>query len=162
MKKKYGNKTEADYVEWFAGLAPGFSELLTEDGSIVIEIGNAWVKGEPVMSMAPLKALIEFAERAELHLCQQFVCHNPARLPSPIEWVNKKRIRVKDSYTHVWWMARNPRPKANNANVLRPYSKAMEKLLERGSYNSGQRPSEHNIGEESFNKRNAGAIPPAP
>jgi len=160
-KKKYGNKSEDDYVEWFAGLAPKLQGLLTDDGSIVIEIGNAWIKGEPEMSTAPLKALIAFKEAAGLSLCQQFVCHNPARLPSPIEWVNKQRIRVKDSYTHVWWMSPNSRPKANNANVLRPYSKAMEKLLDRGTYNSGERPSEHNIGEHSFNNRNEGAIPPS-
>jgi len=36
----------------------------------------------------------------------------------------------------------------------------MERLLARGSYNSGKRPSEHTIGEKSFLKKNAGAIPP--
>ena len=34
-----------------------------------------------------------------------------------------------------------------------------EKLLERQSYNTGKRPSEHHIGEKSFLKNNTGAIP---
>jgi site-specific DNA-methyltransferase (cytosine-N4-specific) len=36
----------------------------------------------------------------------------------------------------------------------------MRKLLERGSYNSGKRPSEHQISESGFLKDNSGAIPP--
>lgn len=93
-KKKYGNLTGDDYVKWLAGLAPALRELLTPTGSIVIELGNAWEPGRPVMSLLSLRALLEFLERGELNLCQEFVCHNPARLPSPAQWVNVERIRV--------------------------------------------------------------------
>ena len=41
-KKKYGNFEGGEYKEWFVSLVEVFSELLTEDGSIVIELGNAW------------------------------------------------------------------------------------------------------------------------
>ena len=47
-KKRYGNMTGEEYLEWFSGLAPLFSEILAEDGSVVIEIGNAWEKGVPL------------------------------------------------------------------------------------------------------------------
>lgn len=159
-QKGYGNKTDNEYVEWLSDLAPSLAKLLAPDGSIVVEIGNSWVKGKPVMSMVPLRTLMEFLARGSLELCQQFVCHNPARLPSPIEWVNKRRIRVKDSYTNLWWMSPSENPKANNANVLTEYSQSMRRLLDTGSYNPGIRPSEHLIGEESFARDNGGAIPP--
>jgi DNA modification methylase len=159
-KKKYGNLTGDDYVKWLAGLAPSLTELLTPTGSIVIELGNAWEPGRPVMSLLSLKALMEFLERGELNLCQEFVCHNPARLPSPAQWVNIKRIRVKDSYTHVWWMAPTDYPKASNRRVLTEYSPAMKDLLERKSYNSGKRPSGFDISEKTFLTNNGGAIPP--
>jgi DNA modification methylase len=94
-------------------------------------------------------------------LCQQFIWHNPARLPSPAQWVNIERIRVKDSFTHIWWMAKTEKPKANNRHVLKRYSQAMLDLLERGEYNAGTRPSEHQIGQESFLSDNNGAIPPS-
>ena len=35
----------------------------------------------------------------------------------------------------------------------------MKKLLESGKYNSGKRPSEYSIGDDSFCKDNGGAIP---
>lgn len=36
-KKKYGNQKGCEYLEWFKSLAPIFSELLAEDGSLVIQ-----------------------------------------------------------------------------------------------------------------------------
>lgn len=159
-KKQYGNLQGEEYIEWFAGFAPKLSELLTADGSIVIEIGNAWEPGRPVMSTVVLRALLRFLEEANLHLCQEFVWYNPARLPSPVQWVNVERIRVKDAFSKVWWMSPVDRPKADNRRILKAYSASMKRLIETGKYNSGKRPSEHNIGKESFKTDNQGAIPP--
>lgn len=159
-KKKYGNLTGREYVAWLGGLSPLFTEFLTADGSIVIELGNAWETGQPTMSTLAMEALLEFKKNANLHLCQEFVCYNPARLPTPAQWVNVERIRVKDAFTRVWWMSPTPRPKADNRRVLTKYSESMEKLLERGTYNSGLRPSQHVIGGRSFLTDNGGAIPP--
>ena len=158
-KKRYGNEQGETYVNWLVNFAPLFKKLLKPRGSIVLELGNAWEPGRPVMSTLALKALLAFLERGEFVLCQQFVWYNPARLPSPAQWVNIERIRVKDAYTHLWWMALTDRPHADNRQVLTKYSKSMEKLLKRQKYNTGKRPSEHHIGEKSFLKDNAGAIP---
>ena len=54
------------------------------------------------MSTLVLRALLRFLEKGGLNLCQEFVWYNSARLPSPIEWVNKERIRVKDAFTRIW------------------------------------------------------------
>ena len=159
-KKRYGNLQGEEYIEWFAGFAPLFKKFLTPDGSIVIEIGNAWEPGRPVMSTTVLKAFLRFLEKGGLNLCQEFIWYNSARLPSPIEWVNKERIRVKDAFTRIWWMSPTDRPKADNRKVLKEYSPSMKRLIETGKYNAGQRHSEYNIGEESFKTNNNGAIPP--
>ncbi len=159
-KKRYGNLEGSEYVDWIGSLGSLFADTLSEDGSIVIELGNAWEPGQPTMSTLAIKALLAFQEAGELHLCQEFICYNPARLPTPAQWVNVERSRVKDAFTRVWWLSRNPKPKANNRNVLTPYSDSMKKLLDRGTYNAGTRPSEHAIGETSFLSNNGGSIPP--
>jgi site-specific DNA-methyltransferase (cytosine-N4-specific) len=161
-KKSYGNLTGNEYREWFAGLAPVFADLLTDDGSIVIELGNSWVQGRPVQSLLHLESLIDFVRHpdTDLRLCQQFVCYNPARLPSPAQWVTIERIRFTDSYTHVWWMAKSDYPKVDNRRALRPYSKSMERLLKRKSYNTGKRPSEHDVSEKGFLVDHGGSISP--
>jgi hypothetical protein len=158
-KKRYGNLTGDKYREWLATFASMFRDLLRPRGSIVMEIGNAWERGQPSMSTLGLEALIDFRNTGRLTLCQQFVWYNPTKLPTPVQWVNIKRERVKDSFTHIWWMAKGYNPIADNRRVLVEYSASMKNLLERQTYNSGLRPSQHNIGAKSFLKDNGGAIP---
>jgi site-specific DNA-methyltransferase (cytosine-N4-specific) len=158
-RKRYGNLQGEEYKEWLASFAPIFRELLTPTGSIVLEVGNAWEPRRPVMSTLTVESLLAFLKGGDLNLCQQFISHNPARLPSPVQWVNIDRVRVKDSFTHIWWMSPTDHPRANNRDVLTEYSPRMKALHRRGSYNTGRRPSEHIIGEASFLTDNGGAIP---
>ena len=159
-KKRYGNETGEAYLRWIESLAQPMADLLAPDGSIVIEIGNAWEPGVPVMSTLPLEALFAFKKAANLHLCQHVICHNPARLPSPAAWVNIARSRLKDSYTHVWWLSKTEKPKADNRKVLNPYGKDMRKLLKTQKYNAGTRPSGHVISETGFLTDHGGSIGP--
>lgn len=159
-KKKYGNLQGEEYIDWFAQFAPLLRDLVSPDGSIVVEIGNAWERKRPVMSTLALRALLQFLQKGGLNLCQEFVWYNPARLPSPAQWVNVERIKVKDAFTRIWWMSPSDRPKADNRRVLREYSDDMKKLITTGRYNAGRRPSQHRIGEHSFKTNNKGAIPP--
>lgn len=157
--KKYGNLNGEEYKKWLCDVIKSTIPLLTDDGSIVIEVGNAWVSGEPTFSTLPMETLLEIKNTCGLYLCQEFIYYNPARLPSPIQYVNIERTRVKDSFTRIWWLSKTPNPKANNKNVLAQYSKQMQKLINSGKYNAGSRPSEHTISETAFSKDNGGSIP---
>ncbi len=159
-RKRYGNLVGKRYIRWLASFAPLLRNVVATDGSIVIEIGNAWEPGRAVMSTVVLEALLRFLKKGGLNLCQEFIWYNSARLPSPVQWVNVERIRVKDAFTRIWWMSPSDNPKADNRRVLREYSPSMRKLIETGRYNSGVRPSEHRVGERSFAKDNGGAIAP--
>lgn len=158
-KKKYNNLQGDAYIRWLESFAPLFKKLLKPSGSIVMEVGNSWISGKPIMSTLAMESLLALLRAGEFNLCQQFVWQNPARLPSPAQWVTVERIRVKDSHTHLWWMSPNERPKADNRRVLAEYSASMKQLLKSGTYNSGARPSQHHIGKKSFLKNNNGAIP---
>lgn len=127
-KKKYGNLQGDKYMEWFVSLTPIFEELLTENGSLVIEIGNSWESNRPVQSLLHLECLLGLVKNSNLRLIQEFICYNPSKLPSPAQWVSVNRIRTIDSYIHIWWLAKSDFPKADNKKVLRPYSKSMKKL----------------------------------
>lgn len=157
--KKYGNLKGDAFAAWLAEFAAPLRDLLTSTGSIVIELGNGWNAGEPTISTASLKALLAFQEAGDLRLCQEFICYNPSKLPTPAEWVTVRRIRVKDSFTRVWWMASTAHPKADNRRVLTEYSSSMKKLLKQGTMRSYNRPSQHQISEATFQRDNGGAIP---
>jgi site-specific DNA-methyltransferase (cytosine-N4-specific) len=156
--KAYGNRVGEDYKNWLSGIMKNLQRLLKPKGSLVVEIGNAWDKGVPTMSTLPLETLIQIKNEAELQVCQQFIWNNPNKLPGPATWVNIKRLRVKDAYTHVWWYSKTSDPKADNTKILTPYKDGMKKLLERQDYNRGMRPSGHSIGD-GFLRENKGSIP---
>lgn len=159
-KKKYGNLEGVAFKKWLRDYAIDLRRLLTADGSIVIEMGNAWEPGLPVMSTLAIETLLAFKKAGDLHLCQEFIWYNSARLPTPAQWVTIDRVRVKDAFTRLWWLSPTPNPKADNRRVLTPYSGSMQSLLRTQKYNSGTRPSEHVIGPTSFLRNNGGAIPP--
>lgn len=161
-KKQYDNKQGEEYYKWFVSMAPIFSKLLSETGSIVIELGNAWEPWRPVQSLLHIESLIGFLkyEKSWFRLLQEFIIHNPARLPSPAPWVTQKRIRMVDSFTRVRWISKTDFPKADNRKVLRPYSESMKKLIKNKKYNAWLRPSWHNISEESFFTDNKWSIMP--
>lgn len=92
------------------------------------------------------------------YLAQELYWYNPAKLPTPAEWVTVRRERVKDSVNTIWWLSKEPHPKANNRRVLKPYSDAMKNLLKNG-YKPKIRPSGHDISDK-FGKDRGGAIPP--
>ena len=157
-KKDYGNEDAARYCDWFRDFAEGFHRVLKDDGSLVIDIGGAWMPGRPTRSLYHFKLLVMLVEEYGFHLCQEHYWWNPAKLPTPAEWVNIRRVRVKDAVNCVWWLAKTPYPKASNRRVLQPYSKAMRSLLTNG-YHARLRPSGHDISTK-FQKDNGGSVPP--
>lgn len=158
-KKDYGNVSETAYVGWFLPFGDEFRRVLADDGSLVIDIGGTFKKGLPVRSLYHFELLIALCRRCGFHLAQEFYWWNPARLPSPAEWVTVRRIRVKDAVDPIWWLSPTPTPKASNRNVLVPYSDAMQELLRNGRHTAKLRPSGHDI-SQNFSRNNGGAIPP--
>ena len=157
-QKEYGNKQEQDYVEWFLQFSKEFYRILKDKGSVVIDLGGAYIPGYPVRSIYQYELLVKLCREQNFFLAQEFYHYNPSRLPTPAEWVTVRRIRVKDSVNVVWWLSKTQFPKATNRNVLKPYSDSMKSLLKNG-YKAKLRPSGHDISDK-FNKDNGGAIPP--
>ncbi len=159
FKKAYGNENQSDYLDWFLPFAKQIHRILKDDGSFVLNIGGTWQKGQPTRSIYHYKLVVAMVEQIGFHLAQECFWYNPAKMPVPAEWVTVRRIRVKDSVEYVWWFSKTPWPKASNRKVLRPYSKDMLRLAERG-VKTTVRPSGHNI-NESWDKLHAGgSIPP--
>ncbi len=159
-QKEYGNLDESEYVDWLLQFARLVHRKLREDGSFVLDLGGAYRKGVPVRSLYQFRVLLRFCDELGFHLAQEFFWHNPSKLPSPIEWVNKRKLRAKDTVNAVWWFSRSEWPKANVSKVLAEYSPRMKKLLENPTafYTPKLRPSGHEIGL-AFATDNGGAIP---
>lgn len=154
-KKEYGNEPVERYLEWFMPFCREIMRVLKPTGSFVLDIGGAWIPGAPVRSIYHFELAVKIAK--EFKLAQEFYWYNPAKLPSPAEWVTVRRVRVKDAVNMVWWFAKTENPKADNRKVLVPYSDSMKSLLKQG-YKPKRRPSGHDISQK-FSRDNGGAIP---
>ncbi|MGI8428922.1 MAG: DNA-methyltransferase [Solirubrobacteraceae bacterium] len=159
--KEYGNESQEGYKNWFLQFADEFWRVLKPTGSLVIDLGGAWEGGQPVKSIYQFELLVSLCRRPNrpFVLAQDFYWYNPARLPSPAQWVTVERVRAKDAVNYIWWLAKTPQPKADNTRVLREYTDSMKKLIASGTYNRGRRPSGHVV-REGFTADRGGAIPP--
>jgi site-specific DNA-methyltransferase (cytosine-N4-specific) len=160
--KEYGTFAfENEFVEWFIPFALEVKRVLREKGSFIIDLGGVYVKGRPVRSLYPYRLLLRLIDEVGFVLAEEFFWFNPSKLPSPIEWVNKRKIRVKDAVNFVFWLAKDDFPKANVEKVLIDYSDRMRQLLRLRErfYRPKKRPSGHDISDK-FMVSKHGAIPP--
>lgn len=159
-QKAYGNLEQTAYVDWLVAFGDPVKRVLKQTGSFVLDLGGAYQRGKPVRSLYNFRVLLRLCDECGFYLAEEFFWHNPSKLPSPIEWVNKRKIRAKDSVNTVWWLSKTENPKADVSKVLTPYSKRMKKLLEAPDkfYVPKERPSGHDI-SAAFGKDNGGAIP---
>lgn len=160
-EKAYGNRDQREYVAWLAQFGRAAYRVLKPRGSFVLDLGGAYQRGVPARSLYQYRTLLHWCDDLGYTLAQEFFWHNPGKLPSPIEWVNKRKIRVKDTVNTVWWFSKTEWPQSDVRAVLIPYSDRMKKLLQNQEkyYTPKERPSGHDI-SDGFGTDNGGAIPP--
>ena len=95
-QKAYGNKVEDAYVDWLLGFAEALRPKLADTGSFVIDLGGAYQRGTPTRTLVQWRFLLRVVDELGYFLAQETYWANPGKLPTPIEWVNKRKIRLKD------------------------------------------------------------------
>ena len=157
FKKEYGNADQQDYTAWLIPFAREIKRIIKPSGSFVLNLGGAWQPGSPIRSLYHYRTLLALVDEVGFDLAQEFFWYNPAKMPAPAEWVNVRRIRVKDSVEYIFWLVKDPMAKADNRNVLQAYSDDMKRLIKRGVKQT-IRPSGHII-NGSFATDQGGSIP---
>jgi DNA modification methylase len=157
-KKAYGNLNGEQYQNWLSSFCKEFRRILKPTGSLVLDFGGGWSKGSPTKNLYEYRFLLNAVDNFGFHLAQDCFWWDPTRLPTPAQWVNVTRERLKDAVNKLWWLSKTENPKANNAKVLKNYSKRMQSVLTDGT-NVGIRSTGH-IVSDNFTKDNGGAIPP--
>ena len=157
FKKEYGNANQQDYIAWLFPFAREIKRIIKPSGSFVLNLGGAWQPGLPIRSLYHYRVLLSLADEVGFDLAQEFFSFNPAKMPAPAEWVNVRRIRVKDSVEYIFWLVKDSMAKADNRKVLQPYSKDMKRLIKRGVKQT-IRPSGHVI-NGTFASDHGGSIP---
>ncbi|MEM6654329.1 MAG: site-specific DNA-methyltransferase [Planctomycetota bacterium] len=160
-EKSYGNQPQHAYVDWLAEFAELLLPKLKDDGSFVLDLGGTYERGTPTRSLYNFRVLLKLCDEIGFVFAEDFYWFNPSKLPSPIEWVNKRKLRAKDSVNTVWWFGKTPWPKADCGKVRTEYSDRMKKLLRDPDsfYRPAVRPSGHDITDKFGSRDNGGALP---
>jgi DNA modification methylase len=159
-QKSYGNKDPHGQIEWLLDCAGHWHRTLADTGSLVLNLGDAWQRGRPTLSLYQERLLLQLVDDLGYRLAQRFYWENPSKLPSPSEWVTIRRIRVTSSVEQIYWLSKSDWPKATNLRVLRPYSPSMRKRIRQGGEHSpATRPSGHTLAAGAFGADRGGSIP---
>jgi site-specific DNA-methyltransferase (cytosine-N4-specific) len=158
-QKAYGNRIEDAYLDWLVPFVAALKPKLRDDGSFVIDLGGAYQRGTPTRTLVQWRFLLRVVDELGLFLAQECYWCNPGKLPTPIEWVNKRKLRLKDPVNTVWWFSKTEWPKADTTKVLQPYSDRMKKLLKDPAayFTPKKRPSQHYV-DNTF-RDNGGSLP---
>lgn len=155
--KEYGNRPEREWLDWMVELVRTLLPKLTPDGSLFIDLGQAYRPGEPALSGYQHRLWVRLVDELGLHPNHEITWVNKAALPAPAAWVTVRRLRLKGAVNTLYGFGLTPWAKSDNRRVLVPYSDAMKKVLQRG-WKEQERPSGHVL--TGFDRDNGGAIPP--
>jgi site-specific DNA-methyltransferase (cytosine-N4-specific) len=119
---------------------------------LFVHIFNAFLR-----NVRAFRLLLKLVDEVGFVLAEEFFWFNPSKLPSPIEWVNKRKIRVKDAVNFVFWLAKDDFPKTYVEKVLIDYSDRMRQLLRLRErfYRPKKRPSGHDISDRFMESKKA-------
>ena len=160
FKKEYGNAEKASYVEWFLPLRARDLPRAQARRQLHPEHWRQLQQGGTDPLALPLQAPCRASSSRSASTWRRSASGTTRpRCRCRLSGSPFGDIRLRDSVEYVWWLSKTPWPKANNRKVLKPYSKDMERLNQRG-IRATVRPSGHNI-KSSFSGVDAGgSIPP--
>lgn len=158
--KRYGNLSGQEYVDWLCSIIERLMPVMQSNGSLLLNLGDAWNKNSPTISLYQERTIIALQDRLGLNLCQRMLWHNPSALPVPTNYVGVERIRLKQAIECLWWLSPEDRPYADNKAILEPYSDRMAQLIKKGGQGRSKKPSGHATREGSFSVDNGGSISP--
>ena len=117
--REYGNAPAEQWVDWMLSHIERFLPLLTNDGSMMLNIGPTWKKGLPAQALHTERLLVSLEDKLGVFLLQRLDWFSPTRMPS-IPHAGKSRMRVTASVEPILWLSPNAKAYGNNLSVLRP------------------------------------------
>lgn len=159
-ERQYGGLRVPEWIDCMTHLGGLWKGLLAEDGSLMVNLGTVFTQGAPLESTYMERFVLSMVDDLGWHLAGRHYWYNPLKLPSPMPWVALRRCRVKPAVETIYWFSKCREPKADNRQVLRPYSERMVKGYLGKAGRAMQRASGYSFGEKSFSKDNGGSIPP--
>lgn len=162
-KRKYGNPTEAEYVDWICKMIEPALKRLAPGGSICLNVSNdIFLMNSPARSMYVERLMLALHDRFGLFKMDDLIWNNPSKAPGPFQWASKTRFQLNVGYEHVLWLTNDPKKvRSNNQRVLQPHTEEHLKFVRAGGHKKASINSDgaYRKYEGSFGQETAGKIP---
>lgn len=157
-QKGYGGEAHGTWLDEMRRRAEGWRRVLADDGSLVLNLGQEWRTGAPVVEPLAERLLLALIDDLGLNLCQRLYWENPSKMPAPAEWVTVRHERLNPSVEPLFWLSPTAHPNADNRRILRQYSDSMRARIRQGGDRAATRPSGHTRANGAFSQDNGGSI----
>ncbi|MPR09846.1 DNA methylase [Microvirga tunisiensis] len=160
VSREYGKFSVPEWLSWMRDLAGLWKDLLTEDGTLAINLMDAFVGGTPSLSPYIERFTLTCIDDHRLHLSGRQFWHSPTKMGN-IQWSSKLRVRPKNTVEQILLFSKSPSPNWDTRR-LPPTSYApgtiagFERALQR---KRSRRPCGYNINEAAFAPNGSGPIP---
>lgn len=132
--RKYGNPSEAEYVDWICRMLEPVVRNLVPGGSICLNVSNdVFLPGMPARSMYRERLLLALYDRLGLFKMDELIWHNPSKPPGPVQWASLKRVQLNVAWEPVYWLTNDPRRvKSDNRRILQQHTERHLALIREG------------------------------
>lgn len=161
--RDYGNPGRDEYVDWLCACLEPVVRRLVSGGSIFLNVSNDIFEAKsPSRSLYRERLVLALHDRLGLHKMDEWVWHNPAKAPGPIQWASLRRVQLNSAWEPVYWFSNDPQACfADNRRVLRPHTEKHQRYIAGGGAGVagvfGDGANRRRIG--AFSASTAGAIP---
>jgi DNA modification methylase len=112
VSRAYGRFTVPEWLHWMRRLAEIWKGLITEDGTIAINLMDVFVGGAPTLSPYIERFMLSAIDDVGLQLAGRMMWHSTNKL-GHIEWAAKRRVVPKNTLEHLLLFSRSDRPAWN-------------------------------------------------
>lgn len=93
-------------MAWFTPFVHRIRRLLKPGGFFVLNLGPAWNKGSPTLSLYDVQTALMVAQRLHMQLEQPWF--KRGTMPGPAQWVTIEKIRLTHATEKVWTFCKDP------------------------------------------------------
>lgn len=158
--REYGRFTVPEWLEWMSGLVGLWKDLLSDDGTLAVNLMDVHVPGSPMLSPYVERFTLDAIDRHGLHLAGRMPWHSPTKLAN-LEWGVKRAVALRNTVEHVILLSRSSNPSWDTRRLPRePYAvRAQSQLASDARRGRARRPGGYDINEEAFARDGDGRIP---
>lgn len=121
-QKSYGNPDETSYIEWLLPFCAEIHRVLAPTGSFVLNITGGWRRKRPARSLVHYEIIMRLVKEIGFELAQEIIWAKPNPIPSPIEWSNRRKLRLKEGFEYCFWLTKDAwQAKVDLSSVRVPY-----------------------------------------